>query len=384
MEAYAFDDDLEEASWLLADLLRDRAASDLDWGDYALLYRTHRVGQLLETRLIEAGVPCRLAKGQALRDDEVIGYVAAALRVIRAPDDPLAVEALAELLLPGHLLEQLRVRYHDLDLLSGLRTYARAAPGEADSKKAWRFIYQIGNLEALRRTHDTLRPLVEELLSQRIGPYRNPLEERGAELSDPKDFPGAWPMATRLYETVARGGMIWVEPDRGLEIPFLRMLKAALGDYVQRLAPESHPARGDFVFRAGSVRPLALFKSLQLHHCRGLADPVPGLRRLRPRDHRHGRRRVRHRRDRGGTGARAGDRRAVRAAGPARSPGQRQGERGARLLRSRPLRSARFRRDLAGVSASSSDPTCWWRTTGADSTCRCCCVSPPGCRAPTI
>ena len=114
---------------------------------------------------------------------------------------------------------------------------------------------------------------MEELLSQRIGPYRNPLEERGAELSDPKDFPGAWPMATRLYETVARGGMIWVEPDRGLEIPFLRMLKAALGDYVQRLAPESHPARGDFVVRAGSVRPLALFKSLQLHYCRGLADP---------------------------------------------------------------------------------------------------------------
>jgi DNA polymerase III epsilon subunit family exonuclease len=80
-------------------------------------------------------------------------------------------------------------------------------------------------------------------------------------------------MATRLYETVARGGMIWVEPDRGLEIAFLRMLKAALGDYVQRLGPESRPARGDFVVRAGSVRPLALFKALQLHYCRGLADP---------------------------------------------------------------------------------------------------------------
>ena len=270
---YAFDDDGEEADWLLADLLRDQATSDLNWGDFALLYRTHRIGQLLETRLIHAGVPCRLARGQALRDDEVIGYVAAALRVIRAPDDALAVEALAELLLPGHLLEQVRVRYHELDLLAGLRTYARAAPGDADSKKAWRFIYQIGNLEALRRTHDTLRPLVDELLSQRIGPYRNPLEERAVELSDPKDFPGAWPMATRLYETVARGGMVWVEPDRGIEIPLLRMLKAALGDYVQSLSTESRPARGDFVFRAGSVRPLALFKALQLHHCRDLADP---------------------------------------------------------------------------------------------------------------
>ena len=39
----------------------------LDWGDYAVLYRQHRLGQCLETRLVEAGIPCRLARGQALR-----------------------------------------------------------------------------------------------------------------------------------------------------------------------------------------------------------------------------------------------------------------------------------------------------------------------------
>lgn len=271
--AHAFDDENKEASWLLDDLLRDRAAGGLDWGDYALLYRAHRVGQLLETRLVEAGIPCRLARGQALRDDEVVGYVAAALRVIRAPDDPLAVEALAELLLPRALLDQVRAHFHDQELLAGLRGYARAARGEADAKKAWRFIYQIGNLEALGRTHEALPPLVDELLSQQIGPYRNPLEERAGELSDPKEFPGAWALATRLGETVARGDIVWVEPDRGVEIALLRMLKGALGDYVQRLGPGSRPSRRDFLFRAGSVRPLALFKALQLHHCRGLADP---------------------------------------------------------------------------------------------------------------
>ncbi len=271
--AHAFDDEHEEASWLLADLLRDRAAARIDWGDYALLYRAHRVGQLLEMRLVEAGIPCRLARGQALTDDEVIGYVAAALRVIHAPDDPLALDALAERLLPGRLLEQVRVQFRDCDLLAGLRGYARAAGGDADAKKAWRFIYQIGNLEALGRTHDTLGALVDELLSQRIGPYRNPLEEHAPELSDPKDFPGAWALAVRLYETVARGNIVWVEPDRGLEVALLRMLRGGLGDYVQRLSPERRPARRDFVLRAGSVRPLALFKALQWHHCRDLTDP---------------------------------------------------------------------------------------------------------------
>ncbi len=270
--ALAFDDESEEAAWLLADLLRDHAATGLDWGDYAMLYRRHTIGQLLETRLVEAGIPCRLAKGQALQDDEVIGYVAAALRVIRAPDDPLALEALADLLLPLPLLEQVRVHYRGMDLLAGLRAYARAAQGDADAKKAWRFVYEIGNLAALARTHDTLPVLVDELLSQRVGPYRNPLEERASDLSDPREFPGAWALATRLSETVRRGDIVWIEPDRGVEIALLRMLKGALGDYVQRLGPGSRPTRRDFVLRAGAVRPLALFKALQFHHSSGLVD----------------------------------------------------------------------------------------------------------------
>jgi DNA polymerase III epsilon subunit family exonuclease len=271
--AYGFEDEREEASWLLADLVRDRDAAGLDWGEYALLYRQHRLGQVLETRLVEAGIPCRLARGQALKDDEVVGYVAAALRVIRAPDDPLALEALAERLLPRPLLDQVHAQFRDCPLLAGLRGYARAAQGDADAKKAWRFIYQVGNLEALGRAHEDLPPLVEELLSQRIGPYRNPLEERAAELTDPREYPGAWALAARLADTVARGDIVWVEPDRGVEIPLLRLLHGALGDYVQRLGPDSRPARRDFVFRAGGVRPIALFKALQLHHCRELADP---------------------------------------------------------------------------------------------------------------
>ena len=272
--AQRFEDERAEASWLIDDLARDRDAAGLGWGDYALLYRQHRIGQYLETALVQAGIPCRLARGQALADDEVIGFVVSSLGVIRAPDDPLALEGFAERTLPRSLLDQLRVRWRHLDLLTALRAYARGAPrGDPDARKAWRFIYHVENLAALSRSHHALAPLVEELLGQRLGPYRNPLEERAAELSDPADFPGAAHLAERLAETGARHAIVWVQPDGGLEIPLLRLLRSALGDYVQRLHPQAHPTAGDLVLRAGAARPLLVFKALQLLHCTGLDDP---------------------------------------------------------------------------------------------------------------
>ncbi|MBA3319484.1 MAG: UvrD-helicase domain-containing protein [Gemmatimonadales bacterium] len=271
--AYAFADEVEEASWLLEDLWQDRAATELQWGEYALLYRAHVTGQYLETRCIEAGIPCRLAQGQSVRDDELIAFVLSSLRVVRSPDDLLAIEAFAEQVLPQPLIEQVRARYHDMELVSALRAFGRAAKGDADSRKAWRFVFHVENLAALGRTHDTLGTLVDELLSQRIGKYRNPLEERAGELSDPADYPGAAGLAERIAATAAPGGAIWVEPDRGIEIPTVRLLQGALGGDVRRLLPGDRPLPGDLVLPAGAFRPLALFKALQLHHCGGMEAP---------------------------------------------------------------------------------------------------------------
>src|SRR5439155_25355059 len=52
--AYAFRDEAEEASWLLEDLRSDGAAARLGWGDYAILYRRHRIGEYVEGRLVRA------------------------------------------------------------------------------------------------------------------------------------------------------------------------------------------------------------------------------------------------------------------------------------------------------------------------------------------
>src|SRR5216110_4124865 len=43
--AHAFRDEHEEATWLLDDVRADRTSAGLSWGDYAILYRKHRLGE---------------------------------------------------------------------------------------------------------------------------------------------------------------------------------------------------------------------------------------------------------------------------------------------------------------------------------------------------
>ena len=107
-----------------------RLTRDLGLGEYAILYRYHKMGRDLEERLICAGLPCRLARGQALLDDEVVGWVIASLRVIRCPDDPTLQGALAERAFPGALRQEVRkVSSRERDLLANLRAFA-ASPLE--------------------------------------------------------------------------------------------------------------------------------------------------------------------------------------------------------------------------------------------------------------
>jgi superfamily I DNA/RNA helicase/DNA polymerase III epsilon subunit-like protein len=272
--AHVFDDEAAEAEWLVADLVRDQATTGLAWGEYGVLYRAHSIGERLETRLVEAGIPCLMAKGQALMDDALIGFVVSSLRIIRAPDDPLAVEAFAERMLPRPLVDRVRAAHRGLDLLTALRAFSRVARRDPEARLAWRFIFHVENLVGLGRTHDSLGALVDGLLSQYLGPYRNPLDERATELSDPAEVPGAPHLAERLGETRDRGSTVWVEPDRGVDLALLPMLRAVVGDWVRRLRPGDRPAAGDLVLRAGSLRPLLLFKALQLLQCRGLVDPL--------------------------------------------------------------------------------------------------------------
>ena len=291
--AFAFRDEEEEASWLLDDIRADRAASGLGWGDYAVLYRRHKLGEYLEGRLVRAGIPCRLARGRALVEDDVIKYVIAALRIVRDPGDSVALEAFARCVLSAHFLQEVEAaistslpvprsanadRGDAGDFLAAIRALARRRPAQdPDTKKLWRLVFQVENLRALPRSHRALAPLVDEILSQSVGPYKNALEERHDELTDPADIPEAVRLAERLDSAIAGERSIAIEPNEGgLEIALRGMLAVAGVRHVPSqaagpLKPRgtapglTHP--GETLVKAdGGEHGLALtlFKALQL------------------------------------------------------------------------------------------------------------------------
>ncbi|OLB16936.1 MAG: hypothetical protein AUH12_05740 [Gemmatimonadetes bacterium 13_2_20CM_69_8] len=138
------------------------------------------------------------------------------------------------------------------------------------------------NLRALTRSHRALAPLVDEILSQSVGPYRNALEERHDELTDPADLPDAVRLAARLARAIAGERGIAIAPQDGLEIALRGMLAAAGVRHVPSagsgpLEPRgtapgfAHP--GEVLGKAdGGEHGLALtlFKALQLLDSRGL------------------------------------------------------------------------------------------------------------------
>ena len=274
--ACGFDHEEAEAEWLIRDILSDRATAQTGWGDYAVLYRYRWMGRDLEKRLICAGIPCRMARGQALVDDKVVGWVVASLRVIRSPDDPILLGALTGLALNPALRQEVRkASSKERDFLANLRVFASQRPkGDADRRRVWRLVYHLENLRGIGRSHQSLTGLVDELLARPIGAGRNPLEEYHHDLSEPSLYPGAAALAKRLSQCVAAGGRVWVEPSGGGEIPLVAMLRGAGVANAQRLMPDEVPAADDVVLRTGQGPdgglPLRVFKALQLVHTSNL------------------------------------------------------------------------------------------------------------------
>src|SRR6266699_3856816 len=294
--ALAFRDEAEEAAWLLEDLRSDRAASGLGWGEYAVLYRRHKLGEYLEGRLLRAGIPCRLARGRSLVEDDVIKYVIAALRIVRDPDDQVAIEAFARCVLSPHFLQEVLAsppfplsanaeRGDAGHFLAAVRTLARRRPQQdPDTKKLWRLVYQVENLRALPRSHRALAPLVDEILSQSVGPYRNALEERHDELTDPAAIPEAMRLAERLGAAIAAEQDIVIEPQGGLEIALRGMLAAAGLRHVPSSAAVRREVEevgevGEVVIGPQDGGPhglaLTLFKALQNLHSLDIVHDLP-------------------------------------------------------------------------------------------------------------
>src|SRR5207249_3585936 len=181
--------------------------------------------------------------------------------IVRDPGDPVALEAFARCVLSPHFLQEVEAAIGSSgDFLASVRTLARRRPAQdPDTKKLWRLVFQVENLRALTRSHRALVPLVDEILSQSVGPYRNALEERHDELTDP----AAIPEAERLAAAIAAEQEIVIAPQEGLEIALRGMLIAA----GLRHVPTSTTSRTS---PTSITSALTLFKALQLLHAEGL------------------------------------------------------------------------------------------------------------------
>ncbi|MCB9515306.1 MAG: UvrD-helicase domain-containing protein [Candidatus Krumholzibacteriia bacterium] len=91
----AFASEQEEADFLVADMRRARARDrHLGWGDIAILYPKHSIGEYLETRLMAERVPVELVAGRALLAQERIRRTVAVLRLLRHGGDDEALSTL--------------------------------------------------------------------------------------------------------------------------------------------------------------------------------------------------------------------------------------------------------------------------------------------------
>ena len=268
VDVVTFENIEDEMSWIIDDLRRDRQAHVLSWGDVALLYRTHEIGDAAEAILLTAGIPCRMAQGRALAEDPVVAYVIAAIRVIANPRDDVYVEDFFRAVLPKTLTSTARAKAEEgrRRLLSELAAMARGLPREhEDGRKIRRGLAAVRNLRALASRQTRLATLVMELLSQRVGEYRSILEEHHEDLSDPASNPEVVALVERLRVALRLGRPVWIGRHRGVDIALKGILLAIGFDHVDL---GGVPRGAAEILSDEDVRslglPLGLFKAAQL------------------------------------------------------------------------------------------------------------------------
>jgi DNA polymerase III epsilon subunit family exonuclease len=267
IQTAGFDDDDAEAAWIVEDVRRDQALYGHKWGDVALLYRKHDIGDRLEAAFLNAGIPCRLPQGRALADDPVVAYVLAAARVIAFPTDGLVRDAFFRIVLPRALFEEAFAKAEEqrTDLRLLLRLMGKKLPRADDgARQIRRALADWKNLDAVGKQHSSLATLVTELLSRRVGKVRSVLDDRHDEISDPASLPDVVALAARLRDARARRVEVWIPPMGGIDIPLKGMLveigiSAVRGDL---------PSADAECLGMGDVPsvglPLGLFKAAQL------------------------------------------------------------------------------------------------------------------------
>ncbi|HEV8362182.1 MAG TPA: UvrD-helicase domain-containing protein [Gemmatimonadaceae bacterium] len=265
VQTLAFKTHDEEAQWIVDDIRRDQEANGHQWGEVALLYRKHTIGNVLEASLINARIKCRLARGRALADERVVAYLVAALRVIGNPKDDVERDKFLAASLPRSLIDQARERARKHSLYRYLNYLGSHLPrGDARGRAIRRALARYGNLAGLAQVHRQLEPLVRELLSQRVTAAHSALEKRHDDISDPAGHEEVVRLAHRLKTSRSQRRPIALPRLGGAEVALEGML-ATLGFSVRRddaTGSEAEHLQTSDTPTLGLA--LGLFKALQL------------------------------------------------------------------------------------------------------------------------
>ena len=255
--AYQFESEEAELDWITDDIRRDHDEYGFDWGDAALLYRKHEIGEGLEGAFLNAGIPCRLAQGHALADDPVVAYVLAALRVIMWPKDDVYRDEFFASVLPKPLFDEVRAQAEAAR--QDLRRYlnhvlARRPRADEGARQIRRALRAWRNLEAVARRHGSVDSLIQELLSQRVGRRPSVLDESQDQITDPIDHPDVVSLTERLRSAREHAKVIWMPRLGGVDIGLKGMLSSIGFRHIELagspppgaeiLAPDDTPALG--------------------------------------------------------------------------------------------------------------------------------------------
>ena len=195
-----------------------------------------------------------------------------ALRVVRNPADPAALHAFAQSVLSQHFLQEVEAAIGGGpgDFLVDVRALAQRRPRhDPDTRKLWRLIFQIENLRSLPRSHGTLSAVIDEILSQSVGPFKNVLEERHDELSDPATIPEAVELAAKIAHAISEDHDVVIDPTGGVEIALRGMLAAAGLRRLPSTPTHNAPRTTHLTSDA-----LTLFKALQLLNSKDIGTPL--------------------------------------------------------------------------------------------------------------
>jgi DNA helicase II / ATP-dependent DNA helicase PcrA len=254
-----------EVAWLLADIREQQLRENLRWDDFAVLYRRHELGNVVEATLLNDGIPSRLAHGRALADDPVIAYVNAALGVIAHPSDVAFQDSFLSYVLPRSLMQDVEVEAERKGLSRFVTIKRRYNEASEDGAKIRRAVALLRGFKDLGERHTEIMPLIEELLSRRVGAFKSALEERVFEIDDPELNLEARTLAFRLQPAFKSDTTVTIAPMGGAEIPIKAMLHT-IGFRTVHLG--AGPRQGALTLTAADGGelglPLVVFKACQI------------------------------------------------------------------------------------------------------------------------